>query len=250
MDMMTRKRDASGQYTETVTLDAVLGVFDQVRGPVVTSSDVAGALDCTTEAARQKLARLEDRGDVESRKTGRTKVYWRTDSTASPAPSEPASAERGVTGGEGAVGGEAGVDTPETTDDVSADVRPREGDGRGRAGERIDELDLAGSGAKYDRRREAVLLIYDHLRSNPGEWFQKGDFREVLDGVDVGYSSFNSLWSNWVKGSGDKPNVLEILPGVELSGDEYQYHPSGESNETAAPGESGGVYDPTKEFEL
>ena len=227
--MMTRKRDNTGQYTETVTLDAVLGVFERVRGPVVTSSDVADTLDCTTEAARQKLARLEDRGDVESRKTGRTKVYWRTHSTASPAPSEPASAERGVTAGESDVGGEAVVDTPETTEYTSADVRPREGGVRTQAGEIIDELGLAGSGAKYDRRREAVLMIYDHLRSNPGEWYQKGDFEELLDGVDLGgYGSFGSLWSNWVKGSGDKPNVLETLPGVELSGNDYHYQPTDE----------------------
>jgi hypothetical protein len=229
MDMMTRKRDNTGQYTETVTLDAVLGVFDQVRGPVVTSSDVADTLDCTTEAARQKLARLEDRGEVESRKTGRTKVYWRTDSTASPAPSEPASAETAVTADESDAGAKGVVGTPEPTEDTSADARPRESDARTRAGARIDELELAGSGAKYERRREALLLIHEHLRENPGEWFQKGDFEELLDGVDVGYASFDSLWSNWVKGSGDKPNVLETLPGVELSGDEYQYQPGASS---------------------
>jgi hypothetical protein len=78
--MMTRERDDSGQYTETVTLDAVLGVFDQVRGPVITSSDVADALDCTTEAARQKLGQLTDRGDLDRRKTGRTTIYWRAES--------------------------------------------------------------------------------------------------------------------------------------------------------------------------
>lgn len=75
---MTRERNDSGQYVETVGLDRVLAVFDQVAGPVITSSDVSGALDCTTEAARQKLTRLYDQGRVDRRKTGRTMVYWRT----------------------------------------------------------------------------------------------------------------------------------------------------------------------------
>ncbi|WP_254538936.1 hypothetical protein [Halomarina litorea] len=78
--MTARERDESGKYTETVTLAGVLDVFDRVRGPpVVTSSDVAEHLDCTTEAARQKLARLVERGDVDRRKTGRTVIYWRPD---------------------------------------------------------------------------------------------------------------------------------------------------------------------------
>ena len=78
---MTRERDDTGQYVETVGLEDVLHVFDDVRGPVITSSDVADALDCTTEAARQKLTRLYNRGVVDKRKTGRTVVYWRTDGT-------------------------------------------------------------------------------------------------------------------------------------------------------------------------
>jgi len=76
---MARERDDSGQYVETVGPDDVLDVFTHVRGPIITSSDVSGALDCTTEAARQKLARLYDQGKVDKRKTGRTVVYWQTD---------------------------------------------------------------------------------------------------------------------------------------------------------------------------
>jgi hypothetical protein len=79
--MSDRERTDAGTFAETVTLDGVLGVFDAVRGPVITSSDVADALDCTTEAARQKLTRLYDQGRVDKRKTGRTVVYWRTDDT-------------------------------------------------------------------------------------------------------------------------------------------------------------------------
>jgi predicted ArsR family transcriptional regulator len=38
----------------------------------ITSSDVAGCFDIITEAARQKLARLVDRGELERRESGRT----------------------------------------------------------------------------------------------------------------------------------------------------------------------------------
>jgi hypothetical protein len=76
---MARERDESGQYVETVGPDDVLDVFDHVRGPAITSSDVADALNCTTEAARQKLTRLHEEGKVNKRKSGRTVLYWRTD---------------------------------------------------------------------------------------------------------------------------------------------------------------------------
>jgi hypothetical protein len=77
--MPERKRDdTTGLYTEKAPLDAVLDIFGQVRGPVVTSSDVAEYLDCTTETARRKLKELYDQGVVDKRTTGRTTVWWVT----------------------------------------------------------------------------------------------------------------------------------------------------------------------------
>jgi predicted ArsR family transcriptional regulator len=73
---MTRERDDTGQYVETVGPEAVLDVLDAVDGPAITSSDVADHLECTTEAARQKLQRLVDDGTLARRKTGRTVIYW------------------------------------------------------------------------------------------------------------------------------------------------------------------------------
>jgi ribosomal protein S25 len=75
--MGDRERSDAGTFVETVTPAAIRGVFEDVRGPVITSSDVAEQLDCTTEAARQKLAMLHDQGVVAKRKTGRTVVWWR-----------------------------------------------------------------------------------------------------------------------------------------------------------------------------
>ena len=93
---MARKRSQGGKFAEAVTLDDVLGVFERVEGPVVTSSDVADALDCTTETARRKLKQLRDEGLVDSRMAGRTTVWWLTDAAADER--APAVVLEGITG--------------------------------------------------------------------------------------------------------------------------------------------------------
>ena len=77
--MSDKSRNESGQYAETVTLKRVLKVFEQFDSPTITSSDVAATLDCSTEAARQKLKQLHKQGRVERRKTGRTVLWWLSD---------------------------------------------------------------------------------------------------------------------------------------------------------------------------
>jgi hypothetical protein len=77
---MSREREDTGRFTETVTLDDVLGVFETVDGPIVTSGDVAEALDCSRETARRKLSSLEKQEDVASRKTAGRVVWWRVGS--------------------------------------------------------------------------------------------------------------------------------------------------------------------------
>lgn len=81
-----RTRNEHGQYIETVTPDRVLNVFDHVDGPTITSTDVADVLDCSTEAARRKLAELAERGELASRSVGRTIIWWRTMSRERPTP--------------------------------------------------------------------------------------------------------------------------------------------------------------------
>lgn len=71
-----RQRGETGQYVETVTQEDVLGVFSRVEGPVITSSDVADALDCSRETARRKLRELSEQGRVGNRETGRTVIWW------------------------------------------------------------------------------------------------------------------------------------------------------------------------------
>lgn len=73
---MSRERADTGEFVETVTDERVLGVFTAVEGPVVTTSDVAERLGCTTEAARRKLNELDREGRVGKRKTAGRVVYW------------------------------------------------------------------------------------------------------------------------------------------------------------------------------
>lgn len=80
---MGRDRSSGGEYVETFDLDAVLGVFDRVEGPVVTSGDVADTLDCSRETARRKLTQLHERGYVERRSTAGRVVWWLVDPEAS-----------------------------------------------------------------------------------------------------------------------------------------------------------------------
>ncbi|MFC5133778.1 MULTISPECIES: HTH domain-containing protein [Haloferacaceae] len=80
--MSRDEREDSGRYAERVTLDAVLGVFGTVEGPVVTSGDVAEALDCSRETARRKLHTLEARGRIAGRETAGRIVWWIVDDRA------------------------------------------------------------------------------------------------------------------------------------------------------------------------
>lgn len=76
---MSHNRDEQGQFSEQVGLSAVLGVFDRVDGPVVTSGDVASATGCSQDTARRKLDTLYERGRVGRRKTSGRVIYWRLD---------------------------------------------------------------------------------------------------------------------------------------------------------------------------
>lgn len=82
-------RDERGQFTETVTREDVLAVFDAVEGPVVTSGDVAERTGCSRDTARRKLTQLSEAGHLGRRKAAGRVLYWRRDAT-DPNPVNPA----------------------------------------------------------------------------------------------------------------------------------------------------------------
>ena len=76
LTIMSRERNDSGQYAETVTIDRVRQVFSTVAGPAVTSADIASELGVTAEAARRKLNELHRWGMLGKRKTAGRNIYW------------------------------------------------------------------------------------------------------------------------------------------------------------------------------
>jgi response regulator of citrate/malate metabolism len=73
---MERERDDSGQYTEQVTLDSVMSVFENADLPVLTASEIADELDCSRPSAYNKLEKLVDRGDLHKKKVGARAVVY------------------------------------------------------------------------------------------------------------------------------------------------------------------------------
>jgi len=75
---MERERDEGGRYTEQVTLEGALAVFENADLPVLTASEVAEKLGCSRPAAYNKLEELTERGELHKKKVGaRAAVYIR-----------------------------------------------------------------------------------------------------------------------------------------------------------------------------
>ena len=163
--MSDRERSDAGTFVETVTLEGVRGVFDDVQGPVITSSDVSDALGCTTEAARQKLRRLVDQGEVDRRKTGRTVVYWRVTDEGRREPARDAARSDPV---------EYPTDTVDTDTDALTAA--------------LNALDTT------DDRRAAVRACVEYLRDHGTA--QKSAFvDDVYPDHDAGYGSAGGWWN-------------------------------------------------------
>ena len=72
-----RERNDEGRYVPTVTPERVLDVLRDAEDPVLTAKEAGDTLGCTSEAARQRLHELRERGDVESKQVGaRAMVWW------------------------------------------------------------------------------------------------------------------------------------------------------------------------------
>ncbi|MDZ7687983.1 MAG: FaeA/PapI family transcriptional regulator [Halobacteriales archaeon] len=74
--MSERKRDDSGRYVETVTAEDVLDALRSMDDTVVTAKEVAEAVGCSSDSARQKLVELHEDGVVERKEVGARAVVW------------------------------------------------------------------------------------------------------------------------------------------------------------------------------
>lgn len=78
---MSQGRDDAGRFTETVTDQDVLKVFDYDDDPVLTAQEVAEGLrrfgtQITKEGVRHRLERMQDDGLVSRKKMGARAVGW------------------------------------------------------------------------------------------------------------------------------------------------------------------------------
>jgi len=73
-----RERNEQGRYVSTITTEHVLEVLQEDENPVLTAKEVGERLDCTSEAARQRLHELRERDEVESKQVGARAVVWWT----------------------------------------------------------------------------------------------------------------------------------------------------------------------------
>jgi len=73
---MDRERDKSGKYTERVTLDDVLTVFEEAELPVLTATEVAEELDCSRPSAYNKLEELVSQEKLQKKKVGARAVVY------------------------------------------------------------------------------------------------------------------------------------------------------------------------------
>ena len=199
---MGKQRGGTGRYVETTTLDDVLGVFNAVRGPIVTSADIADALDCSPDTARRKLRELHREGRVAHRETAGRVVWWLS---ADETPDDPetrlkrlsAELDEPITVGKTVYeGGDSHPldDEPQRApDDAGHDTSPDPTKRSTTAADDTDHIDttgspaavaetsdsppadvetaiattdIPGSGDKLDARREAVRAAVAYLREN------------------------------------------------------------------------------------
>lgn len=199
---MPKERGDTGRFVQTTTTDDVLAVFDQVRGPVITTGDVADHLDVSRETARRKLGELYDQKRVDRRKRDTHVYYWRVDDDVQDGQPREDIAARGSS----PAADDAPAPDPAPVQDQPADV-----DDDVQA--QIDALDLPGSGETLAARRDAIRRLYDYLQDQGTA--QKSDFLDQIDADAVGYASAGSFWSNCVKGR----DSLKSLPGVDAPGE-------------------------------
>lgn len=198
-------RTDRGRFATIATTDDALDVLRVVEGPVVTSADVADALDVSRQTARRKLNALVDAGALDKRETAGRLVYWRAD-------------ERRGTPNAGR--------EPRGQDDTNTSAAPRDDGTPAGGSDAAADVDVPGGGAVLEARRAAIADMYQRLR-DADEPLRKAELLDAVDDLDAtGYASPRSFWKNAVLAneSQGRTNALVQLPGVEQLGNgRYRY---------------------------
>jgi len=83
--MSEQQREDSGEFSEKVTDQDVLKVFDAEDAPVLTANELGEKLSVSRSAMTHRLNRMREEGLVDRKQTGARAVAWW--STVAPAPS-------------------------------------------------------------------------------------------------------------------------------------------------------------------
>ncbi|HET7324698.1 MAG TPA: helix-turn-helix domain-containing protein [Halococcus sp.] len=83
--MSNRHRAESGEFTEEVSEQEILKVFDRADAPFLTSREVADELPISRSAVNHRLNQMREKDLVERKETGARSVGWWA--TRAPAPS-------------------------------------------------------------------------------------------------------------------------------------------------------------------
>lgn len=216
--MPQRKRNASGRYETKATPDDVLDVFDIVDGPVVTSSDVADALDVSGETARQRLADLEADGALGSRKTGRTRVYWiagdgrarsgrRTGTTRAADGREPGESPAEVGRNPGAA--PAAEEHDVSTDEIERAVE-------------LGSKSWDDSPAQLQARRDAARAVLEAVRETPMSKSELQD--ELFDAYPVDGQNEGTWWRRNIKSeAADHGGPIDYVAEYSNSSKKYEW---------------------------
>lgn len=95
--MSNRRRAESGKFTEEVSEQDILKVFDRADAPFLTSGEVADELPISRSAVNHRLNRMRDAGLVDRKETGARSVGW----WATVAPASSAETRRDIEATEG-----------------------------------------------------------------------------------------------------------------------------------------------------
>lgn len=81
-----RSRDERGQFTEDITEQEILKLFDRAEDPFLTASEIASELSVTRQGVGYRLRQMHEKGRVDRKETGASSVGWWA--TVAPAPSD------------------------------------------------------------------------------------------------------------------------------------------------------------------
>ena len=203
--MVEKQRDESGQFSSEVTDDDILAAV-RAHEPAATS-EVAGEVGMSRQGTDRRLRRLRDSGRVSSKKIAASLVWFDAQGDETDAP-----AVGGDRRGEHAAPGSDDVDQDSDELDVEATVE--------RVFENVDgPIDLPGSGAKLDERRDALRAAVAYLVENGSA--SRSDFKnDVYPDHSARYETPNSWWKNAIQpGLGDVDDEVNAIEGADHSGE-------------------------------